>query len=201
MKFPILLIALACLFGMSQTGLSQTDNTSIGPRVGINFNNVSNLDGSETTTGLVLGLTSTYSINETSGVTVDILYSQEGYALAGVDRDLDYLRIPLYYNVFLGQLGDPLRPKFYVGFAPGFLLGSKVNDIKVDDQFKGFALDLSGGVGVNYRVAPRIWLNADARAFLGLGDIREEAFQVGDNLGARNVQLSLGLAFGLSRLE
>jgi outer membrane protein W len=129
------------------------------------------------------------------------LYSGEGYALDGNDLHLNYLQIPIYFDLFFGQLGDKFRPKVYAGFAPGFLLNAKNNDVKVNkDVFNSVNLALSGGLGFNYRLASRVWLNTDLRAFLGLNDIRDKSLQNGDKNANSTIQLSLGLAYGLSKI-
>lgn len=177
---------------------SPGDQTSIGPRVGVNFSNVSNVDNSESLTGLAIGLTTTYSINEATGLTVDLLYSQEGYELNGNEYRLNYLQIPIYYDLFFGELGERFRPKIYAGLVPGFLLDAKVDDVELNDVYNSFNIALSGGGGFNYRVGSRIWLNTDLRAYAGLSEIREDA--TGDKMANSNIQLSLGLAYGLSKL-
>jgi hypothetical protein len=60
---------------------------------------------------------------------------------------------------------------------------------------------LSGGFGFNYRAGSRIWLNTDLRAYQGLNDIRDGDAPEGDKVMHNNIQLSLGLAYGLSRWE
>ncbi len=180
---------------------AQRDVFSVGPRVGVNLANVSNVTDSKTKLGLVAGLTSTYSIAENSGITVDLLYSSEGYKTPNdVEVQMDYLQIPIYYNFFLGRLGQPLRPKVYVGAAPGFLLSAKSGTEDIKDMSANIAFSLSGGLGLNYRIADKVWLNADVRSFIGLTDVRDKMFRAGDKIAARNVQLSAGVAFGLSRM-
>lgn len=196
-KKGIILVLLSSLFTVYQ--LNAQDKFSIGPRVGVNFSNVSNVNNSESLTGLALGLTSTYSINESSGITVDLLYSGEGYKDGNNEIKLSYLQIPIYFDLFFGELGSAFRPKVYAGFAPGFLLHAKENGTDKKDDYNSVNFALSGGLGFNYRVASRIWLNADLRAFLGLNEIRD--VQVGDKRSINNIQFSLGLAYGLSRLE
>ncbi len=141
------------LVGLGLANAQVGDQTSIGPRVGVNFSNVSNVDGSESLTGLVLGLTSTYSISESSGFTVDLLYSAEGYTLNGNDHHLNYLQIPILFDLFFGELGNKFRPKVYAGVTPGFLLNAKVNDTEVNDFYNTFNLGLTGGLGFNLRVS------------------------------------------------
>jgi hypothetical protein len=176
------------------------DNFSFGPRVGLNFSNVSNVDDSKSLTGLVIGLTTTYSISEATGLTVDILGSHEGFELDGNENRLTYLQIPILFDVFFGDLGEAFRPKVYAGVVPGFLLGAKFNDEKIDkDPFNSFNLAVGGGLGFNARIASRIWLNADLRAHLGLSDIADSNDD--EKIALSNVQPSIGIAYGLSRLE
>jgi len=197
----VMLVVSMFLLGTGISNAQVGDQTSIGPRIGVNFSNVSNVEGSKSLTGLAIGLTSTYSISEATGLTVDLLYSGEGYTLDGNDLHLNYLQIPIYFDLFFGQLGDKFRPKVYAGFAPGFLLNVKNNDVKVDnDNFTSVNFALTGGLGFNYRLASRVWLNTDLRAFLGLNDIQKESFRTGDKNANNTVQLSLGVAYGLSKI-
>jgi hypothetical protein len=199
-KKAIMLILFTSLFLSYQ--LRAQDDFSIGPRVGVNWSNVSNVDDSKTLTGGVIGLTSTYSINESVGLTLDALYSREGYKSGINDIKFAYLQIPFYFDVFFGELGERFRPKIYAGVTPGFLLDVNVNDEDADsDQFDAVNMAISGGLGFNYRAGSRIWLNTDLRAYQGLNDIRSADEPEGDKIMHNNVQLSLGLAYGLSRWE
>ncbi len=198
-KLKILVLA-TCLFAMHQ--LSAQDALSIGPRVGVNFSTVSHVANSKSLPGLALGLTSTYSINETSGLTLDLLYSGQGYKVGNDDYKISYLQIPLYYDLFFGDLGEKIRPKVYVGIAPEFLLNAKVNTTKIDKSvYNSLGLALSGGLGFNARLASRVWLNTDLRAFLGLTDVRAKEFQGGDKITGSSIQFSLGVAYGISKLD
>ena len=78
------------------------------------------------------------------------------------------------------------------------MLDSKNNGNDVEDVFNSFNVAVGGGLGFNYRVGSRIWLNTDLRAALGLSDIREDV--IGDKVASSNIQLSLGLAYGLSKI-
>ena len=178
----LLFAAGLLLIGIGASNAQIGDQTSLGPRVGVNFSNVSNVEGSESLSGLAIGLTSTYSISEKTGLTIDLLYSGEGYKLNSNEL----------------RLGEKFRPKVYAGIQPGFLLDSKNNGSDVEDVFSGFNLAVGGGLGFNYRVGSRIWLNTDLRAALGLSDIREDV--IGDKVASSNIQLSLGLAYGLSKI-
>jgi hypothetical protein len=194
----VLFVISLVLFGSGMANAQIGDQTSIGPRIGVNFSNVSNVDGSESLTGLAIGLTSTYSISEATGLTVDLMYSGEGYTLDGNDLKLNYLQIPIFFDLFFGELGDKFRPKVNAGLTPGFLLSAKQNDNDVKASINGFNIAAAGGLGFNYKVGNRIWLNTDLRAFLGLSDIRQDV--IGDKVANNNIQLSIGLAYGLSKL-
>ena len=203
MKTTKWMFALLCtVFVMTDAFSQMKDRLSIGPRGGVNFSNVTNVDESESITGVVLGLTSTYSLNEHSGLTLDVLYSVEGYQSPFETYKLRYLQTPFYFDVFFVELGIRFRPQVYVGASPAFFLGGTLNELDVNERyFNKFIIHATGGLGFNYRIASRIWLNTDLRAFWGLSDIRSENFNVGDPINPRTVQLSLGLAYGLSKLE
>ena len=201
MKTKMLLLVAMFLFGVEATYAQVKDQISIGPRVGVNFSNVSNVDNSESVTGLLLGLTSTYSISERSGITLDVLYSTEGYKTEFEEYKIHNLQIPIYFDVFFGELGSPFRPKVYLGVVPGFFLDAEFNGNESNDDFyNGFLFGVSGGLGFNYRVASRIWLNTDLRANVGLIDIRDQVLDGDDLLADRTFSLSVGLAYGLSKL-
>jgi len=77
-----------------------------------------------------------------------------------------------------------------------------VNDLDLNkDYYNKFVFALSGGLGANYRISNRVWLNGDLRSFIGLSDVRSEENQTGESVNPRNVQLSLGICYGLSKLD
>ncbi len=164
---------------------------SIGPRVGINFATIN--QDEETRTGLVAGLTTTYSINEKSGITIDALFSSRGFGSGASQVKLNYLSIPILYDAFFGKLGEAFRPKLYAGFAPGFLLKAETGAINLTERYKSVTFDIVGGGGFNYRLASRVWLNVDLRALFGLANLTES----GDDIRNRTIQVSGGLAYGL----
>ena len=196
--FILLILVNALAFSFGQNG---EDRWSIGPRAGVNFSNVTNVDDSESITGGVFGVSTTYSINENTGLTLDLLYSVEGYQAPFNEYRLRYLNVPLYFDYFFGELGQRFRPKVYVGVAPSFYLSGTVNDLDDNsDVFNSVLMSATGGLGFNYRVGSRIWLNTDLRSFIGLTDIRDESFATGDQVAMRNIQLTLALCYGFGRL-
>lgn len=193
--FCIISIFLLCT-NPASAQLTQS-NFSIGPRIGVNFSNVSDPEEAELLTGLVLGLTSTYSINENSGITVDALYSREGYEIVGTGINLNYLRIPVLYNIFFGELGQKFRPKVFLGPQLGFLMTAKVGESDIKYDMNKFSFGLGAGLGFNYRIGSRVWLNTDLRSYFDLNKISDNAIDYPEEPRIRNIQLSVGIAWGL----
>lgn len=187
----ILITCLLLVVGTSIAHAQLNNRFSIGPRVGVNITNHTGVQ-SNSTQNLVVGVTSTYSINEKTGITIDGLYSRRGYDLGSTNKLTNYLEIPVLYTSFFGSLGEPFRPKIYAGFAPSFLLSATSNNNDISTQFNTTTLDVIGGIGFNYRLANRVWLNADLRAVLGLMEVEKNS-----NYKNRTIQFSAGVAYGL----
>jgi outer membrane protein W len=197
----IILILVVMITGLISAQAQSQDRWSIGPRGGVNFANVTNVEESQSITGTVLGVTSTFSFNENTGLTMEALYSVEGYKAPFTNYHLRYLQIPVYFDYFFGQLGDRFRPKIYAGLSPGFYLGGTLNDLDTnDDYFNKFLVAFTGGLGFNYRVGNRIWLNTDLRSFIGMTDMQKPDVTEGPAIYPRNVQLTLGLCYGFGKL-
>jgi len=178
-------------------GQLNSNNFSIGPRLGVNYSNITNPEEAESLAGLVAGLTSTYSINQHSGITLDLLYSGEGYQNVDTKLRLNYMRIPLLYNVFFGELGQSFRSKVFLGPQAGFLLSAESGTTDVKENMKNFAFGIGAGLGFNYQLKDRMWLNTDLRSFFDLTDLRDNPPSSSDKNAIRNIQLSIGIAFGL----
>lgn len=184
-----------CIGSFSYAQLTR-NNFSIGPRAGVNFSNVNHPDEAKVLTGFLAGVTSTYSINESSGITVDVLYSGEGFKIGKEEMNLNYLRIPVLYNVFFGQLGESFRPKVFAGPQAGFLLSAKAGGMDFKNEIKNFAFGIGAGVGFNYQLRDRMWLNTDLRSFFDLTDTQKNRPASADKSFIRNIQLSVGVAWG-----
>jgi outer membrane protein W len=194
----ISIITLGLLFFLGSAQGQNEDRFSMGPRAGVLFPKLVG-DGvtTEVNTGYAFGLTSTYSILQSTGVTVDLLFTKEGAGSFGSSTlKLNYLRIPVYFDMFFNQLGEPFRPKIYAGIVPGFLIQAEIDDTEVNDNFNAFDIGAGGGVGFNYRVAKRTWLNFDVRFVRGLTNINDMA-NLGGKAFNQYFQGSVGLAFGM----
>lgn len=198
MKNILLIIGLvwATIGLTAQSSVKLTPrNFSIGPMGGVNFANVDN-DATKSSPGLILGLTSTYSISETSGIGVDALFTQQGFEYSGTAIKANYVKVPITYKFFFNELGDAFRPKLSLGFSPGFLVSAKTPTGEVTNSFNKFEAGILGGLGFNYRVGSRIWLNADVRADLGIINTSDGYGGLGE-LKNRSVGVVVGVAYGL----
>lgn len=180
---------------MFATGLISQDidgkNFSLGPKLGINISDNS-ASGTKSTTGLVAGLTSTYSINELTGIGIDLLFSGQGFKVGNTKTSLNYIQIPVLYKVFFNRLGNKFRPRIELGLAPAFLISAERNNVDVKNAFNNVDLLFQAGIGFNYRLSSRFWLNVDARSQWGLIDVY-------DNTASKNnvIGLNVGLAMGI----
>lgn len=183
---------------------AQAQQSSLGPSVGFNFAWLSDLDNSSPRPSFNIGLTYTYSIIQNGGLGVDLRYSEEGTKQevngSSLITKLNYVRLPVKFYYFFGQLEDDFRPKVFAGPTLGFLVGGKTEvrsengTTKVDskDYFEGFDFGINAGVGFNYRLAEATWLNfgvAYTHGFINVVKSGPESFN-------RNVNVNLGVAWG-----
>jgi len=185
------LLSVACLSIHAQT-------LSIGPVIGGNLSSISEAQNGERLLGLAAGLFANYSINEKIGLNVKTLFSQMGLASSVSDESvrLNYFQIPLSGVYFFGETGNKFRPKVFLGPYVGFLLGAKNGDIDIKESFK--SLDFGGqvGLGFNYSLKERTWLNVDAGYSAGFAEVFEAAnlFKGKNNALFLNIGLSFPIA-------
>jgi len=197
-KLPVILFTLFCLVLTSSLFAQKT--LSLGPRIGLNMSSLvgDNAD-TDAQLGLVLGLTTTYSINEKTGLGIDLLYSQEGAEskVGEINTHLDYVRIPITFQYFFGGWEDDFRPKIYAGIVPGILVKAEVEEQDIKDQMNSFDLAGTVGLGFNYRLGNGtrgIWLNTDLRYLRGFTSVFDTDAA---DIFNQSLQLSVGVAFGL----
>ena len=104
--------------------------------------------------------------------------------------------IPIRIIYFWGEFGDPVRPKVFVGPTLGFLMAAETGSIDIKDQYNGFDFGLHGGLGANFQLGERSWLNTDITYTQGLTDITKSDFSEDVNRNG-NIRLNVGLLFGL----
>lgn len=226
--FILILIATSAINNSNaQTTTASSGFTSYfsaGPRLGVNFSDLSGVDNSDMKAGLLAGAFVVYSFQEHFGVSLDLLYSREGAKYtttlttpgfefkSDVKSRLNYLRIPLQACVFFGQYGDAFRPKVSLGPDLGLLLSAEnkstttTNDGTTSseesttkdskDNFKSTDFGAIAGAGFNLRVAEETWFNFDLRYYIGASDIRDVQPAGTDDIKNTNISVSAGIAFG-----
>lgn len=153
------------------------------------------------------GLSITYADNEHYGFAADVVYATEGSnsKTAGVAGDiqnkikLGYIRIPFKYIRFLGEYGDPIRPKIFVGPSFGYLVSAETNKENTKAEFNKFDMGLHIGVGANKIICDRIWLNTDITYTQGILDVTKQSQNNNEiNLNG-SVRLNISLLLGTNR--
>jgi outer membrane protein W len=196
------LLALAFWFLLHTSIKAQT--ISIGPTLGANFSTINDINNSKNLTGITAGAFGNYSVNEHLGITLKLLFSQLGVSTenpASTTR-LNYFQIPLTGVYYFGQSGNKIRPKIYAGPYLGFLLDAKdkdgnpiINSIGAS-VFNKTDIGALMGVGLNYLLTSRTWLNVDigyARSLIKIRDISTPSYK------NSCLQFAVGVSFPLSR--
>ncbi len=193
-------IVVALLLISTIRATAQT--TSIGPMLGTNITSFSELSNAAYLPGLSVGGFLNYSINEKFGINGKLLFSQYGtaYENSEVRTRLNYLQVPISGVYYFGQAGNRLRPKAYAGFYVGSLIsggtGTDASSVNRENDFT--SLDAGGqiGLGFNYRVSPKTWLNAELGYTGGLVGVFDSQ---ATNVRNRGFNLNVGLSFPVSK--
>jgi outer membrane protein W len=182
----------------STEGIAQ-ENVSIGPIVGANFSKLAgNTIYNDWKTGATAGIFINYSGENRFGVNGQILYSRiGGESPNGASKGhLDYIQIPIMGTYYLNGRGNKLRPKVMLGPYIGFLAkatnesGVSINPEGVGQPYKGIDAGAAMGIGFNYSIGRKIWLNADLRYNLGLTQVMNVIADVHNRSWGINVGLS-----------
>ena len=213
MKKAVIIVAI-----LSAGIFTKAQNISIGPTAGFGHSWISGLDlEGKFNAAWNGGLSLIYSTQTNFGIGMDIKYSSEGnkvtYIGEGIPEeplttvtrtvDANYIRVPLKLIYFFGKYGSAVRPKIYAGPSFGFFTGGEVveevgeskfrSDTK--DNIKNFDLGVTAAAGLNFRLAPRTWLNTDLAFYQGFSDISKD----GSTQHNGNVGINVGLLVGLSK--
>lgn len=176
---------------------------SVGPVLGANFSTISDLPNAKSRIGISAGAFANYSIDEHYGLNVKFIFSQLGTKIENstLSNRLNYFQIPLSGVYFFGVAGNSFRPKIFAGPYVGILLNARDangNDIVLangKDYFK--KIDFGGqiGVGFNYRIMSRTWLNVDASYASSFSKISEVTNNSYKNT---NLNLNVGISFPIN---
>ncbi len=202
-----LTIAIAAVLVMSVFSKLNAQTFSIGPAGSFGHSWINNSNGdTKFNPSWSAGVAFMYSTKSNFGIGADVKYSAEGNkaTVSGVDNviNANYIRVPLKLTYFAGKYGSAVRPKIYVGPSFGFLSSANetttVSNVKVKtdikDELKNFDFGVTAGAGLNFRLAPKTWLNTDLAFYQGLTDMTKN-----DNktLHNGNLGVNVGLLVGL----
>ena len=197
--------------------ISKEQTFSIGPTGGFGHSWITNTKGeTKFNPAWNAGIAAVYSTNEHFGIGVDVKYSAEGKKVKDVNGVADggdnlrntinanYVRVPVKAIYFFGDNNSTVRPKIYAGPSFGLLAGGKtvtnnngvVSKTDVKNDIKNFDFGATAGAGLNFKVAPRTWLNTDGAFYQGISDINKAG-----NITQRNgnVGVNVGLLVGLGK--
>jgi hypothetical protein len=208
-----------------QTSIAQ--KFFLGPRMGANLSQIRGLDYSLPRSGWNLGVFAGYRPCPHTGLTADILLSSNGSRSrlkceTGTITEswdayinMNYLSIPLLYNIYFGKDAGSFGLKMFTGFSTAFLLSAKQNlkyskeenatyvDLNTEHnmtgQFKRMDLGLIAGGGLIYKMQDNVTLNADVRYQYGLTDIRTQNSSYTNRLHNNNISLLLGMAYSFGK--
>jgi hypothetical protein len=110
-----------------------------------------------------------------------------------------YLEVPILATYFFNPREHSIRPKLYAGPSVNFLLyGEHVGQYARKATFKELDFALVVGGGFNFRLAPKLWLNLDARYTHGFVNMNEYSWVSDKNeIFNRSIGLTVGLGFGI----
>ncbi|HEV7347080.1 porin family protein [Telluribacter sp.] len=197
----ILFLSTAVLFFAAQT-MAQ-ENLSFGPMVGVSIANLrGDIANNNWKPGVTVGGFINYSAESGFGVTGNLLYTQLGAQTNNRSNELNlnYVQLPVLLTYYLGERGNPVRPKLFLGPNFNFLVGAtdvNGNNIYGDSNnrvYSTFDVGATFGAGLNVRVAEKIWLNSDVRYGLGFLDVNKLDPRIWKN---QNWGINLGVSFPL----
>ncbi len=203
--FKYSIIALFIAFALPFTARAQTGERvwSIGLEAGPNFakHGWDASDDTDFKTGFLVGGNLTYSVRNTYGFTGKLLYAQKGAKIDNVKSTLNYVEIPIVARMYFNKEG-PFRPNLFAGPSFGFLTGAKTqvgsgDRVTVDnykDTYKTFDFGLTGGLGLNYEIAPETRVLVDFRYTYGLSDVSKSNSSSVNN---QVIGITAGVSFGI----
>ena len=208
------LMSIAAILVIGYTAKAQT--VSFGPTGGFGHSYITNTDGDGKFNPMWnAGVSLIYSTHSNFGLGVDVKYSAEGNKVDYISNNdvtthvksvvnANYVRVPVKLIYFFSTDKSAVRPKIYVGPSFGFLAAGKTSStinnvtVKTDtkDDIKNFDFGVTAAAGLNFKVAPRTWLNTDIAFYQGLTDITKSNNSTQHNA---NVGVNLGLLIGLGK--
>jgi hypothetical protein len=193
-------IAIIIAFIALSTKVVSAQTLSVGPMVGVNLSTITAAPNTQYLAGISVGGFGNYSINSHFGINAKLLYNQLGsaYTYNGDINRLHYIQLPVSAVYFFGDEGQQFRPKVYAGLYVASLLKAthKSGDevLATDGTPMYNKLDVGGvlGLGFNYRIKSRTWLNVDAGYNAGFSDLTNNPI---DKYHNKAFSLNVGVSF------
>ena len=170
---------IVAAFFISTTVFSQ--ELDLGIKLGSNFASISGAQqGSSSRTGIQAGLFAGIKFNDKVGISLDVLYSQQGADFDVSDFELTYVNLPLVFKYYLvGGLHLQAGPQF------GILVDDNVKELYTE-VVEAQSSDVSGIIGVGYDLP--FGLRVDGRYNFGLTDVLKD-------LSGKNSVVTLAVGF------
>ena len=208
-KRPFLKAGVIIALFLSFTISNAQSVWTIGPRMGANYTWVSDVDNAEPKVKFTGGAFVMYSRWEHFGISADLLYAAKGMSYDYVIRDFPlkfkhdinfhYIELPILATYFFNPREHSIRPKLYAGPSINYMVfGEHTGPYARKATFQELDYALIVGGGFNFRLAPTLWLNVDARYSHGFINLNHYAWFNQDNIiRNRSVGLTVGLGFGI----
>ncbi len=200
MKKFVFVLATISVFALEKA--EAQENVSFGPIVGVNFSKLTgNTIYNDWKTGPTLGLFINYSGESRFGINGQLLYSRIGgeSSIGASKGNLDYIQIPIMGTYYLNGRGNQFRPKLMLGPYIGFLTkasnesGVSINPEGAVRPYKNVDAGAAMGLGFNYAIGRKVWLNADLRYNLGLAQVMNTVADVHNRTWGINAGFSFPL--------
>ena len=178
------LVVMVAAFFISTTVFSQ--ELDLGIKLGSNFASISHAkEGSSTRTGIQAGFFAGIKFNDKVGISLDVLYSQQGADFNAGAFDLTYVNLPFVVKYYLvGGLHIQAGPQF------GVLIDESLSETLTNEYKEIVESEISGIIGIGYDLP--FGLRVDGRYNFGLTDISKP---VANNEGIKNSVFTIAVGF------
>ena len=173
------LAVMVAAFFISTTVFSQ--ELDLGIKLGSNFASISHAkEGSSTRTGIQAGFFAGIKFNDKVGISLDVLYSQQGADFDAGAFDLTYVNLPFVVKYYLvGGLNLQVGPQF------GILVDDNVKELYTE-VVQAQSSDVSGIIGLGYDLP--FGLRVDGRYNIGFTEVLKD-------LSGKNSVVTLAVGF------
>ncbi len=183
----LLVMAAMVLSSVGAFAQYQGGEITIQPKVGLSAASTT-ASGADFKAGFIGGVEGEYHFNKLIGLSVGVVYSQEGAKSKDADQKLkaDYINVPVLANFYVAN-GLALK----AGIQPGFKASSKleVKGVSVTDKSVN-SVNFSIPIGISYEFSN---ICLDARYQVGVTDM----FDMDGSAKGQAFQLTLGYKFAL----